>query len=84
MIVKLKSYFAKLEDEERFKPEKERRAIPSITELAGEIDISRVQLQRMFGGDVKSLKLDVASEIIKSMRRRGFSMDVADFLEYRD
>lgn len=84
MIVKLKSYLAKLEDEERFKSVGERRVVPTITDLAKEAGVSRVQMQRVVSGDIQSLKLTVGGSIIKILRQRGFDADVNDILEYRD
>lgn len=84
MIVKLKSYLAKLEDEERFKLQGPRRAIPTIKDLAGEVGISRVQMQRIVSGNIDSLKLKVGGEVIRVLRDRGFDTDVSDILEYRD
>jgi DNA-binding Xre family transcriptional regulator len=84
MIVTLRSFLARLEDEERFKPEAQRRTVPSVTELAKEVGLSRVQMQRVVGGDITSLKLSVGGGVIKALRERGFSADVNDILEYRD
>lgn len=84
MIVTLKSYLARLEDEERFKPEAARREVPNIGELAKDAGISRVQMQRVVSGDISSLKLTVGSGIISALRKRGFDTDVSDILEYRD
>lgn len=82
--VKLKSYLAQLEDSETFKPEGERLEIPTVSALANEAKITRAQMHRILANDIRSLKLDVADSIIKSIRRRGFSMDVSDLLEFRD
>ena len=84
MIVKLKSYLATLEDVERFKPEAERRDVPTVTALAKDAGISRIQMQRIVGGDIQSLKLAVGAGIIRALRDRGFQTDVDDLLEYRD
>ena len=82
--VKLKSYLAQVEHDESFKPEAERREVPTITALSDEVGITRSQMHRILAGQVKSLKLDVAEGIIRALRRRGFWMDVGDLLEYRD
>lgn len=84
MIITLNSYLARLKDEERFKPKEERRKVPTISDLAEVAKVSRVQMQRIVGGDVQSLKLVQGSRIIRFMRKAGFSMDVSDLLEYRD
>ena len=82
--IKLKNYLAQIEYDESFKPEDKRREVPTITVLSDEIGITRSQLHRILGGEIKSLKLEVADNIIKAMRERGFDMDVGDLLEYRD
>lgn len=83
MIIKLKSYLASLEEEERTKPSQDRRRIPTITDLAKHIGISRIQMQRIASGNISSLKLDVADRIITEMRKQGFPMDVGDLIGYR-
>lgn len=84
MIITLKSYLAELEKEEQFRPATKRRDVPTITALAKEIGVSRAQFHKMLANQTKSLKLDIADNIIKAMRERGFNMDVSDLLEYRD
>lgn len=86
MIITLKSYLARLEDKERFKPEAARRKVPTITELSESkyVKVSRVQLQRIANGQVDSFKLSIGSGIIKDLRERGFDTNVSDILEYRD
>lgn len=85
MIITLKSYLARLEDEERFKPEAARRHVPSVKELAEAAEVTPTQMQRIISGKrVSSLKLKVGSAIIRTLRERGFPADVGDILEYRD
>lgn len=85
MRIKLKNYLTDLEHKENFKPKEQRREVPTITALAEEVGISRVQLQRLATSDATlALKLDLADRIITAMRKRGFPMDVNDLLEYRD
>ena len=84
MNIVLKSYLARLEDEERYRPANERRQVPTITALADEINMSRPQLSRIFNGDVKSINLEIGSKIMAAIRKRGFDMRVTDMLEYRD
>lgn len=84
MIIKLRSYLANLEDGEQAAPPAQRRDVPTITALAKEAKVSRVQLQRVAGNDVKSVKLEIVGNIIKALRRRGFGTEVGDLLEYRE
>lgn len=76
MVIKLKSYLANLAEEGH--------EIPTITALAKEIGLSRVQLQRIVGNDVMSVRLDTLSSIIHAMRRRGFKMQTTDLIDYRE
>ena len=84
LIITLKSYLASLEKEEHFKPETERREVPTVTALAREAEISRAQLHKIMANDTKSLKFDVGDRIIRAIRYRGFDMQISDLLEYRD
>src|SRR5687767_4981461 len=85
MIITLKSYLARLEDEERFKPEGTQRKIPTVKELAAAAGVTPTQMQRIISGKrVSSLKLKVGGAIIKTLRKQGFPADVGDILEYRD
>lgn len=82
MIVKLKTYLSQLEDLEQARPECERRPVPSITELASEIGLSRIQLQRLASNQVEGIKFSIADSIIKAMRRRKFPMELTDLIDY--
>lgn len=82
MILKLRGYLATLDDMEKARPEGQRRQIPTITELAREVGLSRVQMQRIVGGNTESIKLDVAGNIIRVLRRRGFPMEVTDLIDF--
>lgn len=84
MLVKLKEYLERLKAEESILPVEKRRDIPSITALADEIGISRVQLQRLVSNETEGIKFDVGGKLIKVMRQRGFKMDITDLLEYHD
>ena len=76
MVIKLKSYLANLSVEGH--------DAPSITALAKEIGLSRVQLQRIVGNKVESVRLDILSGIIQAMRRHGFPMQTTDLIDYRE
>ncbi|MCB0163778.1 MAG: helix-turn-helix domain-containing protein [Anaerolineae bacterium] len=82
MIVTFKQYLNKLEAEESVLPKEQRRDIPSITSLADEVGISRVQLQRLVSNETEGIKFELGGNIIKAMRKRGFEMNVSDLLEY--
>lgn len=83
MKVKLKAYLAQIEHEESFKPNVERREVPTITDLAKEVGVSRAQLHRLLASDVKSLKLELIDDIMGALVKRGFEPRLEDVLEYR-
>lgn len=76
MIIKLRSFLATLQDEGH--------EVPTITELANEIGVSRPQMYRIAAGKVDNLSLSAIAGIITAMRKRGFKMDIGDLLEYRE
>ena len=75
MIIKLRSYLANLQDEGH--------QVPTMTELADEIGISRPHMYKIAAGKT-DFKLSAIVGIISAMRKRGFKMDVTDLLEYRE
>jgi DNA-binding Xre family transcriptional regulator len=76
MIIKLRTFLATLEDEGH--------PVPTLTELAKEVGVSRPQMYRIASGKVDNLSLATLAGIISTMRRRGFKMDIGDLLEYRE
>jgi DNA-binding Xre family transcriptional regulator len=83
MYITLKSYLDQLEALERSKHEAQRRKVPSIGELAGELGIHRVTLSNIANGNIRQLDLETGGRIITALRRRGFKMDVSDMIAYR-
>lgn len=84
MRIALKHYLDTIAYEESFKPQKDRRKVPTITALAGDVGITRSQMHRILSNEVKSLNLDIADKIITVMRQRGFDMAITDIVDYRD
>ena len=84
MRIALKHYLDTIAYEEGFKPQKDRRNVPTITALADEVGITRSQMHRILSSEVKSLNLDIADKIITVMRQRGFDMAITDIVDYRD
>lgn len=75
MIIKLRSYLATLQEEGC--------EVPSMTELADEIGISRPHMYKIAAGKT-DFKVSAVRDIISAMRKRGFKMDINDLLEYRE
>ncbi len=82
MIVTLKSYLARLEEQEAAKPEDQRKEVPQIKDLAKEIDIHVTRLSKIANNRAALLSLDIMTRIIRALRRRGFNTDVSDLLKY--
>jgi hypothetical protein len=83
MYVVLKAYLEHQRALERSKPETQRRPVPTIDELATELGIHRVTLSNIANGNIQDLNLRLGGRVITAMRRRGFQMEVTDFIAYR-
>jgi hypothetical protein len=83
MYIALKSYLGHLDALERSKPPSTRRAVPTVGELAEELGIHRVTLSNIINGNIQQLDLKTGGRIITALRRRGFEMNVSDFIAYR-
>lgn len=75
MVVKLKSYLANLKEEGH--------EVPTITDLADEIGVSRPHMYKIAAGKT-DFKISAVAGIISAMRRRGFEMQVTDLIDYRE
>ena len=84
MKIILKHYLERLDYDQEFKPEDERLKVPSVAELAKDIEVTRAHLYKLMNNEAKVLNMKHAERILRSMRRRGFPMEVGDLLEYRD
>ncbi len=82
MIVTLKSYLDTLEELERLKPERDRRKVPTLTELAAAAGIHKGSMSRIVNGQVRYLSFEVGSAILDELNRRGFSSDITDIVSY--
>lgn len=82
VLVNLKSYLADLERNETARPEKERRQIPTLAELADVVGMHRISFYRIANNQIGKLDLEIADKVIAEMQRRGFPMQINDFLIY--
>lgn len=78
--ITLKEHLAKLEAAEALNPPGQRRSVPSLSELAEAVGITRQGMYNIAGGNIKMINLEILSELINEFRRRGFSADVSDLL----
>jgi DNA-binding Xre family transcriptional regulator len=83
MYVTLKAYLERLDASERSKPAVQRRAVPTIGELAAELQIHRVTLSNIANGKIQQLDLRTGGRIITALRRHGFDTQVGDIIAYR-
>ncbi len=84
VLINLKPYLAHLERDEKAKPESQRLTIPTLAELADIVGMHRISFLRIANGQIKKLDLKTVDKVITEMRRRGFSMDITDFLVYQE
>ena len=82
IYIKLKKYLADLEDIEQQKPQPERRKVPSLRAIAGEIGKSYAAISRIANNHVNGIRFETANAIIETVRRQGFQMDLTDLITY--
>lgn len=82
LVMNFKAYLTRLRADELAKPEGQRKPIPTLTELAKEIDVTRSQLSRFIGGKVSKIDRKMGGALIAAMRRRGFDTKITDLLRY--
>jgi hypothetical protein len=84
MYITLRSYIDRLTAIENSKPKDQRRAVPTMKELAMEVGIHPVTMSAIAGSNIRQLNLETGGRIISAMRRHGFAMQVTDLLDYRE
>lgn len=82
MAVVFGDYLRRLEQEEKQKPLAERRRVPTIEELAVELELHPVTLRNIANNNIKKLDLETAGKAITLMRRLGFPMRDTDFVRF--
>jgi hypothetical protein len=84
MYITLRSYIDRLTAIENSRPKDQRRAVPTMKELAMEVGIHPVTMSAIAGSNIRQLNLETGGRIISAMRRHGFDMQVTDLLDYRE
>lgn len=82
MAVVFGEYLRRLEKEEAQKPLAQRRRVPTIEELATELDLHPVTLRNIANNNIKKLDLETAGKAINLMRQLGFPMRDTDFVRF--
>lgn len=80
VIMSLKKHLADLEAAEYAKPPTQRRAVPSMAELAAAVGVSRQGIYTFAKEDSQLVNLKTLSAVISELRRQGFPTDVKDLL----
>lgn len=83
MYINFEAYLSSLKAVESSKPERHRRRVPTISDLAKSIGMHQTTLSRLINNQVSQLSLETGDRIITEMRRRGFPMEVTDLITYR-
>jgi len=81
VYVNLGPHLKYLQMVENAKPEGERRAVPTLAELAELAGVTRQTMSNLALGKTKSLKFKVASVILDEMDRRGLPMGLYDLIK---
>lgn len=81
VIITLKEHLAQLEAEESRRPPRDRRQVPTLSELAEAVSISRQGMYNFASGDVRLVNRELLAAIINELRAKGFPTDVSDLLK---
>ena len=68
---------------ESAKPKGEQRPVPTLSEIAQDIGLSRNAMSNISTNTLRQLTLKTGGKIIAAVRRRGFPMEVSDLVAYR-
>jgi hypothetical protein len=82
MSIRLKLYLARLQDAEQRKPPEVRREVPTLRELATVADITPQQMSNIVNNKGESLSFEFCRRIMGEMRRRGFSIQTTDIIDF--
>ncbi len=82
MKIVLRAYLDRIESAERAKPPHERQRVPTLRELAKELNLHEVNMSRLANNKITDLRLPLAAQIISTMRQYGFPMEVSDLIVY--
>jgi DNA-binding Xre family transcriptional regulator len=82
MYIRIGAYLDDLRNIQHALPADQRREVPTMTELAREIGISKTNFSKIARGHVNSLNLDLGRKLIRALRRRGFDTKVQDIVTY--
>jgi hypothetical protein len=84
MYPTLKSYLARIEEEERTKPETRRRPVPTVADLARAAGVTPQAIYKIINGGITAMSFATGGAILAEFRRRGFPTQVGDLIGYAD
>ncbi len=88
MYITFNSYLDALKAEEGSKPPAQRRAVPTIRDLAksirehNDVKLHEVTLNNLINGNVKLFNMETTRLLLDEMWRRGFKPEITDFIKY--
>lgn len=81
--IRLKEYLKELEKGESLK-EGVRLQVPTVADISRDSGIHYVTLNRIANQRAKRLDFKTAEKIIRSVRKRGFNMQMSDLITFRE
>ena len=84
VYIVLKSYLSDLENNEMTKPRKMRQKVPNLSDIARDTGITYANINKLANNRIGGIKFSTADKIIKSLRSRGFDMQLADLIKFHD
>lgn len=82
--VVLKPYLMDLQALELKKPVELRRPVPTLTDLAKSVGVSRVTISYLANDKGKTINLNLLANVIEELRRRGFDTQFLDLFDIRE
>lgn len=82
LFITFGAYLDNLKAQEKLKPPAQRQPVPTIKELAEVVGVHQVTLTNIVTGNIDRLSIDVARRVMDEMWRRGFKVEITDFIKY--
>jgi len=83
VYIRLKEYLKELEKVESLK-EGIRLQVPTIADISRDANIHYTTMNRIANQRARRLDFNTAEKIIRSVRRRGFDMQMSDLITFRE
>lgn len=83
VLIRLTEYLDELKEQEAAK-EGIRLQVPTLTDLSADVGVHYVTMNRIAKNRVIKLDITTVDKVIKTMRSRGFDMDLTDFMIFEE